>query len=79
MSARPQPAPGGRAVIYTRQSVAREESVSLEMQEAACREYAAKRGYQVHTTVSAHGDEVRRDVDFPALLDEMRAYWEARA
>ena len=36
-----------RAVIYVRQSVSREESISLELQENACRQYAAQRGYDV--------------------------------
>lgn len=36
-----------RAVIYKRQSTAREESISLELQENACREYATQRGYDV--------------------------------
>ena len=55
MTARTEARPGGRAVIYTRQSVAREESVSLEMQEAACREYAVKRGYQVVASIADEG------------------------
>lgn len=36
-----------RAVIYVRQSVARVDSISLELQESACREYARNRGYTV--------------------------------
>lgn len=36
-----------RAVLYLRQSTFREESISLELQEAACREYAKRRGYTV--------------------------------
>lgn len=36
-----------RAVIYLRQSVAREESISLELQETACRTYANQHGYGV--------------------------------
>src|SRR5699024_5935988 len=36
-----------RAVIYKRQSTAREESISLELQETACRDYAARHGYTV--------------------------------
>ena len=38
---------GERAVLYLRQSTFREESISLELQETACREYAAQRGYDV--------------------------------
>lgn len=36
-----------RAVIYMRQSTAREESISLELQETACRDYARAHGYTV--------------------------------
>jgi len=36
-----------RAVIYIRQSIAREESVSSELQETACRDYARACGYEV--------------------------------
>lgn len=41
----PHPAP--RAVLYLRQSTHREESISLELQETAGREYCARRGYDV--------------------------------
>lgn len=42
------PRPGKpRAVLYLRQSVAREESISLELQETAGRDYAKKQGYRV--------------------------------
>lgn len=46
---KPQPAPPltRRAVLYLRQSTYREESISLELQESAGREYAARNGYQV--------------------------------
>ncbi len=36
-----------RAVLYLRQSIFREESISLELQETAAREYSARMGYQV--------------------------------
>lgn len=36
-----------RAVIYLRQSTPREESVSLEQQETACRDYCRRSGYDV--------------------------------
>jgi site-specific DNA recombinase len=36
-----------RAVLYLRQSTYREESISLELQETAGRDYAARHGYQV--------------------------------
>lgn len=36
-----------RAIIYLRQSVYREESISLELQEIACRDYCDRMGYAV--------------------------------
>lgn len=36
-----------KAIIYTRQSVAREDSISHEIQENACRAYAKSKGYDV--------------------------------
>lgn len=36
-----------RAVVYLRQSKSREDSISLELQEASCREHAARMGYDV--------------------------------
>ena len=36
-----------RAILYLRQSTFREESISLELQESACRAYATQRGYDV--------------------------------
>lgn len=36
-----------RAVIYLRQSVAKDDSISIEMQETACRDYCARMGYDV--------------------------------
>lgn len=36
-----------KAIIYTRQSVHREESISHVIQEQACRAYAASKGYEV--------------------------------
>lgn len=36
-----------RAIIYVRQSISREESISLELQERACRDYAQRQGYEV--------------------------------
>ena len=44
-----------RAVIYVRQSIAREESISLELQEAACREYARARGYAIVDVIADAG------------------------
>lgn len=44
-----------RAVLYLRQSTHREESISLELQETACRDYAARRGYVVVDVISDPG------------------------
>jgi site-specific DNA recombinase len=45
LQAVPQTAP--KAVIYVRQSIKKEESISLELQETTCRDYAARLGYEV--------------------------------
>jgi site-specific DNA recombinase len=48
-----RPATGGlRAVLYLRQSTSREESISLELQETAGRDYCERQGYTV-TAVEA--------------------------
>lgn len=44
-----------RAVAYLRQSTFREESISLELQETACRDYAARQGYDVIAVQSDPG------------------------
>jgi len=44
-----------RAALYLRQSTYREESISLELQENACRTYAEQRGYEVVATESDPG------------------------
>lgn len=44
-----------RAVVYLRQSKSREDSISLELQEASCREYAARMGYDVVDVLSDPG------------------------
>lgn len=49
----PETAP--RAVLYLRQSVSREESISLELQEIAGRTYCESRGYQVVEVLSDPG------------------------
>lgn len=46
------PAPPLRAVLYLRQSVEKEESISLENQEHAAREYCRQRGYAVVVSLS---------------------------
>ncbi|MGP5219395.1 recombinase family protein [Arthrobacter rhombi] len=44
-----------KAVLYLRQSVAREESISLELQETAGRAYAEQKGYEVVAVESDPG------------------------
>lgn len=44
-----------RTVVYTRQSVHREESSSHEMQEAACRSYAKSKGWEVVSVLNEKG------------------------
>lgn len=44
-----------RAVLYLRQSKSREDSISLELQEASCREHAARMGYDVVEVLSDPG------------------------
>lgn len=44
---RPVPDHPPRAVLYLRQSVSRDDSISLELQEAAGRTYCLQKGYQV--------------------------------
>lgn len=48
-------APSPRAIIYLRQSHYREESISLELQEIACRDYCDRKGYVVTAVESDPG------------------------
>lgn len=52
---RPVPDQPERAILYLRQSVKKDDSVSLELQETAGRDYATKRGYEVIDVVSDPG------------------------
>ncbi|MEV5538516.1 recombinase family protein [Saccharopolyspora shandongensis] len=49
-----------RAVIYVRQSLYREESVSLELQETSCREYCVRNGYTVVDVIPDPGISGRK-------------------
>ena len=49
------PATAPRALLYLRQSVSREESISLELQEIAGREYCTRRGYVVTEVLADPG------------------------
>lgn len=55
-----------RAVAYLRQSTYREESISLELQETACREHARREGYEV-VAVEADPGISGRTFDRPAV------------
>lgn len=44
-----------RAVIYCRQSISKEDSISIELQESACRDYAVQRGYVVTEVITDPG------------------------
>lgn len=46
---------GTRALIYTRQSKHRDESITHELQEQACRAYAAQKGYDVIEILNEKG------------------------
>lgn len=61
-----------RAVLYLRQSIAREESISLELQEAAGREYCRQQGYAV-VAVEADPGISGRTWKRPAVLRAMTA------
>jgi glyoxylase-like metal-dependent hydrolase (beta-lactamase superfamily II) len=39
------------------------------------RNFLEERGYHVHTTYSAHGNDIRRGIDFNGMLREMENYW----
>jgi len=54
MSTPSEPARRLRAVLYLRQSIAKEDSISLELQEDAGRRYADQQGYQV---IAVEADE----------------------
>lgn len=46
---------GTKAIIYTRQSKHRDESITHELQEQACRTYAAQKGYDVIEMLNEKG------------------------
>lgn len=52
---RPVPTTPPRAVLYLRQSTARDDSISLELQETACRDYCTRRGYVVTEVIADPG------------------------
>lgn len=67
-----------RAVLYLRQSTFREESISLELQETACRKYATQRGYDV-VAVEADPGVSGRTFKRPGVQSVMTLIEEQRA
>lgn len=63
---------GDRAIIYLRQSAARDDSISLELQETACRAHAERRGYVV-VGVEADPGISGRTFNRPAVQRVMKA------
>ncbi|WP_417556108.1 recombinase family protein [Microbacterium sp.] len=61
-----------RAIIYLRQSIHRDESISLELQEIACRDYCDRMGYDV-TAVEADPGISGRTWNRPAVQRVMTA------
>lgn len=61
-----------RAALYLRQSIAREDSISLELQEAACRAHCERRGYDV-VMVEADPGISGRTFNRPAVRRVMQA------
>lgn len=61
-----------RAIIYLRQSAYRDESISLELQEIACRDYCDRMGYDV-TAVEADPGITGRTWNRPAVQRVMAA------
>ncbi|MFJ2618208.1 recombinase family protein [Glutamicibacter sp. NPDC087344] len=56
-----------KAVLYLRQSIAREESISMELQEAAGRQYCTAMGYDVVAVESDEGISGRTWLKRPAV------------
>ncbi|WP_309129447.1 recombinase family protein [Microbacterium sp.] len=71
-SLRPVTDAAPRAIIYLRQSAYRDESISLELQEIACRDYCDRMGYEV-TAVEADPGITGRTWNRPAVQRVMAA------
>lgn len=68
-----------RAIIYLRQSTYREESISLDLQERACRDYAERNGYDVIAVEADPGISGRTWSRRPKVQAVMAAIEEGRA
>jgi len=60
-----------RAALYLRQSTFREESISLELQETACRTYAEQQGYEVVAMEADPGISGRKWANRPGVQKVM--------
>lgn len=62
-----------KALIYCRQSVARNDSISIELQETSTRAYAASKGYEVVDVIAEEGVSGYKDWKkrprFPSILE----------
>lgn len=76
---RPVPDTPPRAIIYLRQSTYREESISLDLQERACRDYAERCGYDVVAVEADPGISGRTWSRRPKVQQVMAAIEEGRA
>lgn len=64
-----------RALVYTRQSTHRDESISHELQEQSCRTYAAQQGYEVVSVLNERGKSgtsVAKREEFKTALQMMK-------
>ncbi|MHA3724364.1 recombinase family protein [Leucobacter sp. HY1910] len=69
---RPVPATAPRAVLYLRQSVARDDSISIELQRIAGEDYCTKHGYEVVAVEVDEGISGRKWSTRPAVQRTMR-------
>lgn len=72
-SLRPVPDARPRAILYLRQSVARDDSISIELQETAGRDYCDKQGYDVAAVEVDEGLSGRNWSKRPAVHRVMEA------
>lgn len=66
------PAQPARAVLYLRQSVRRDDSVSMELQETAGRDYCARQGHVVTDVVRDHGISGLKWQSRPGVVEVLR-------
>jgi len=67
---------GTKAIIYTRQSKHRDESITHELQEQACRTYAAQKGYDVIEILNekgVSGKTIAKRKEFQAAVETIKS------